>query len=183
MPSRSVSEGLLVVARGIVGAAAFVANLCLIGILVIIFTNVVLRYVIRTPLYWGDEAVINLLIVMVYASFGHVLIEGGHIRMTILFERLPGRVQNVLWILVSLLGTAYASFLLYAVIQLVLDSLRIGSFSMITRWPIAPWQMLVALGLFCLLVAFIILVTARIGIALGTRKAEKVKEKEAEVLY
>jgi TRAP-type C4-dicarboxylate transport system permease small subunit len=178
-----MSEWLLLVAKGIVGGAAFVANLCLIGILVIIFTNVVLRYIIRTPLYWGDEAVINLMIVMVYAAFGHVLIEGGHVRMTILFERLPGRVQNILWILVSLLGTAYASFLLYAVIQLVLDSLRIGSFSMITRWPIAPWQMLVALGLFCLLVAFIILVTTRVGIALGTRKTEQAKEKEGEVLY
>ncbi|MFC1870944.1 TRAP transporter small permease [Chloroflexota bacterium] len=183
MQGRSVTEWLSLVARGIIGAAAFASIICLIGIMVIVFTNVIMRYLVATPLYWGDEVIIYLMIIMVYASVGFVLIEGGHIRMTILFDRLPDKVQNVLWIIVSLIGTAYASVLLYASIQLALDSLRIGSFSMTTRWPIAPWQMVIALGIFCLLVAFVMLLTTRIGIASGLRQKKSEEGKESRLLY
>jgi len=177
MQRRSITEWLSLLARGIVRVAAIASNVCLIGMLVIIFANVILRYVVARPLYWGDEVMINLMIIMVYSGFAFVLSEGGHIRVTVVFNRLPGKVQNVLWIILSLLGASYTSFLLYAVIVLVLDSLHLESFSQVTRWPIAPWQIVIALGLFSLLVAFVMLVIARIGIALGVSK-EKEAEKE-----
>ncbi len=174
---RNVTEWLSLAARSIVSGAAFVSNLCLVAMLTIIFLNVIFRYVILRPLYWGDELMTYLMIIMVYAGFGFMLAEGGHIRMTLLFNKLSRKTQNVFWIIVSVLGTAYTTFLLYAVILLVVDTLQLGSFSMITRWPIAPWQILVALGLFSLLLAFIMLVIQRIGIALGIREEKETEEK------
>ena len=175
MQRRSVTEWLSLAARGIVNGAAIAANLRLIAMLLIIFVNVILRYVISRPLYWGDEVMTNLMIIMVYAGFGFVLAEGGHVRMTLLFNRLPRKVQNSLWIIISLLGTGYTTFLLYAMILLVHDTLQLGSFSMETRLPIAPWQILIVLGLFSLLLAFIVLVIERIGISRGIRKEKRVK--------
>jgi TRAP-type C4-dicarboxylate transport system permease small subunit len=101
--------------------------------------------------------------------------------MTLLFNRLPSKVQNFLWVIVSLIGTVYAAFLVYAVIKLILDTLRIGALSMITRWPIAPWQILIALGLFSLLLAFLMLFIERIDIVRGIRKEKEVKKKGVEV--
>jgi len=181
MQRQSVTEWLSLAARGIVSGGAFIANLCLIAMLLIIFVNVIFRYVILSPLYWGDEIMTYLMIIMVYAGFGFMLMGGGHIRMTLLFNRLPRKVQNSLWIIVSLLGTGYTTFLLYAMILLVLDTLQLRSFSMVTRWPIAPWQILIALGLFSLLLAFIMLVIERIGISRGIRKEKEVKKKVVEV--
>lgn len=181
MQRRSVTEWLSLWARGIVSGGAFIANLCLIAMLLIIFVNVIFRYVILRPLYWGDEIMTYLMIIMVYAGFGFMLTEGGHVRMTLLFNRLPSKVQNLLWIIVSLIGTVYTTFLVYAVILLVLDTLQIGAISMITRWPIAPWQILIALGLFSLLLAFLMLFIERIDIARGIRKEKEVKKKEVEV--
>ena len=173
---RSVTEWLLVAAGGIVTAGAFIANICLIIMLSIIFINVILRYVVLQPLYWGDEIMTYLMIVMVYAGFGFMLGQGGHVRMTLLFDKLPRKVRNFLWVIVSLMGTVYTAFLVYAVIKLVLDTLQIGAFSMITRWPLAPWQILIALGLISLLLAFLLLFIERIGIARGTREEKEVKK-------
>jgi len=173
---RSVTEWLLVASGGIVTAGAFIANICLIIMLSIIFINVILRYVISQPLYWGDEIMTYLMIVMVYAGFGFMLGQGGHVRMTLLFDKLPRKVRNFLWVIVSLIGTVYTAFLVYAVITLVLDTLKIGAFSMITRWPLAPWQILIALGLISLLLAFLLLFIERIGIASGTREEKEVKK-------
>ena len=181
MQRRSVTEWLSLWARGIVSGGAFIANICLIAMLLIILVNVILRYVILRPLYWGDEIMTYLMIVMVYAGFGFMLGEGGHVRMTLLFNRLPSKVQHFLWVIVSLIGTVYAAFLVYAVIKLVLDTLRIGALSMITRWPIAPWQILIALALFSLLLAFLMLFIERIDIARGIRKEKEVKKKGVEV--
>ncbi len=177
MQRRSPTERLSLMVRGVLKGMAIAANLCLVAMLVITFLNVVLRYVAKRPLYWGDEVIINLMIVMVYAGFGFVLIEGGHIRMTAVFSKLPGKVQNALWIIASFIGLGYASLILYAVVMLVLASLEMGSFSPTTRWPIAPWQVAVAFGLFCLVMAFVMLIVTRIGIALGIHEEKVSKEK------
>lgn len=181
MQRRNTTEWLSLLARGTVRVATVASSVCLVGMLVIIFANVFLRYVVARPLYWGDEVMINLMIIMVYAGFGFVLSEGGHIRVTVLFNRLPDKAQDVLWIIVSLLGTSYTSFLLYAVIKLVLDSLHLEAFSIVTRWPIFPWQMAIACGLFALLVAFVMLVIARIGTALGISKEKEVEKEVVEL--
>jgi C4-dicarboxylate transporter DctQ subunit len=181
MQRRSVTEWLSLGASGIVSGGAFMANLCLIAMLLIIFVNVILRYVILRPLYWGDEIMTNLMIIMVYAGFGFMLTKGAHVRMTLLFNKLPGQVQNLLWIVICLIGTGYTIFLLYAVIVLLLDTIRIGSFSLITRWPIAPWQILIALGLFSLLLAFLMVLIERVDIARGIRKEKEVKKEVVEV--
>jgi len=181
MQKRNTTEWLSLVARSIVSGAAALANLCLVGMLIIIFSNVILRYAVRSPFFWGDEVMIHLMIIMVYAGFGFVLLEGGHIRVTVVVSRLPAKVQNLLWVIVSLFGTGYAGYLLYAIIRLVLDTLRIGAYSDVTFWPIAPWQIVIAFGLFSLLVAFVILVTRRTGILLGTRKEKEAAKEAVEV--
>ncbi len=182
MRRKRITDWLSFIAGGIVNVGAFISNLTFILMLLIIFVNVIFRYVILRPLYWGDEMMTYLMIIMVYTGFGFMLKEGGHVRMTFLFNKLPNKAQNLLWIIVSLIGTFYTIFLVYAVILLILDTLKIGAISMITRWPIAPWQILIAFGLFSLFLAFLMLFFERIDIARGLRKEKEMKKKEMELI-
>lgn len=156
--------------------AEYASCICLVAMLLIIFVNVFLRYVFSRPLYWGDEMMIYLMLLMVYAGFGFALLEDAHIRVTTLFDRLPIKVRNVIWVIISLIAIAYSSYLLYTMILLVQASLQIGSFSMVTRWPIYPWQVVIAVGLFILIVAYIMVAAERVGIALGIRQEKEHKE-------
>lgn len=178
MPERDTTEWLSVLGRGIIRSGAYVSCICLIAMLLIIFANVFLRYVFSNPLYWGDETMIDLMLLMVYAGFGFVLTDGAHIRVTVAFARLPIKVQRVIWVITSLLTVGYSAYLLYAMITLVRETIQIGTFSMTTRWPVYPWQLVIAIGLFILVVASVFLVVEKTGIALGIRKEKERKEEE-----
>lgn len=178
MQKRTTTEWLSLVARGIIRVTAFASRIALVAMMLIVFANVILRYVVSRPLYWGDEVVVNLMIIMVYAGFASVLGKGGHVRVTLIFNRLSSKVQNVLWVIIGLIGTGYVGFLLYALTQLIANSLRIGEFSLVLRWPIAPWQIVIACGAFSLLVAFVMLTIARVGIVLGTVKEKPERSQE-----
>jgi len=179
MPRLRISEWLRGAARGIVGGAAILSYICVVGILLVVISNVFLRYVLGSPFYGGDEVSINLMIIMVYFASGIVLAEGRHIRVSVVFNRLPRKAQNVLWVVVSLFGAGYAGFLSYAVILLTIDTLQLGTYSVTTDWPIAPWQMVIVAGLLSLTVSFITLVVVRVGIISGIKKEKKVEEGKA----
>lgn len=181
MPAQKASEWLSIFGRSIITGTAYLSCACLVVMLLIIFANVFMRYVFSDPLYWGDETMINLMLLMVYAGFGFVLRQDAHIRVTVVFSRLPVKVQNIIWVIISLISVGYSGYLLYAMITLVPETIRIGSFSMTTRWPIYPWQIVIALGLFVLVVAFIMVVLERIGIALGIRKEKERPEEGVKV--
>jgi TRAP-type transport system small permease protein len=166
-----------VVAKGIIDAAMFSANLCMAGMMVLVCLNVFLRYFFRQPLYWGDEIMIYLMILSVFLGFGHMLIENRHVRMTAIVERLTIRKQNILWVITSLLSTGYFLFLLAAGIYITKDSFQIGFFSTITGWPIGPWQVVICIGLLILVMASVWFTAKRVRMACGVQEKKEEEKK------
>ncbi len=164
------------VAKSIIDAAMFLSNICMAGMLILVCLNVILRYVFGQPIYWGDEVMIYLMILLVFLGFGYMLIENRHVRMTAIMERLSVRTQNVMWVIISLLGIGYFVFLLLAGIYITVDSFQIGFISTITGWPIGPWQVVMCLGLVILLMASVWFTINRIRIALGERSEKQTEE-------
>ena len=167
-------------ARGIIDASMFLANVCMAAMLVLVCLNVILRYVFGQPIYWGDEVMIYLMVLLVFLGFGYMLIENRHVRMTAIMERLSVRTQNILWIIISLLGIGYFIILLLAGLYITTDSFQIGFISTITGWPIGPWQVVMCLGLAILLLASIWFTINKVRIALGGR-SEKEREEISHV--
>jgi TRAP-type C4-dicarboxylate transport system permease small subunit len=165
-----------IVARAVIHGAMFLANLCMAGMLVLVCLNVILRYAFGQPLYWGDEIMIYLMVLMVYLGFGYMLIEGRHVRMTALMERLTVRTQNIVWVFTSLLSVVYFIFLLVAAVNMTIDSFQIDFISTITGLPIGPWQVVMCVGLAILLIASIYFTINRIRIASGHRDDKRPKE-------
>ena len=165
-----------IVARAIINGAMFLANLCMAGMLVLVCLNVILRYAFGQPLYWGDEVMIYLMILLVFLGFGYMLIENRHVRMTAIMEKLTVRTQNILWVIISLLGIGYFIFLLLASLYITVDSFQTGFISTITGWPIGPWQVVICLGLVVLLIASIWFTINRVRIARGGQSGKQKEE-------
>jgi TRAP-type C4-dicarboxylate transport system permease small subunit len=164
------------VARGVIDSAMFLGNICLAAMLVLVCLNVILRYVFGQPIYWGDEVMIHLMVLMVFLGFGYMLFENRHVRMTALMERLPVGTQNIMWVVISLLGIGYFILLLIAGIHITADSFKIGFTSTVTGLPIGPWQVVMCVGLAILLMASLWFAMKRIRIAFGGRSEKETEE-------
>jgi TRAP-type C4-dicarboxylate transport system permease small subunit len=86
-------------------AAALLASLALIA------ASVVMRYVLNQPIAWVDELVGYLLVASVMLAAADALIEGEHIAVDIVTERLAARGRRVV-LLIGFVSVALSALLL-----------------------------------------------------------------------
>ena len=111
-----------------IGAAIAAASL-------VLFVNVVLRYVLLAPISWAEEISIYLVIWIVFVG-GSVLIRtGGHITVDLLPRALPPLGQRLLGVLVLALALCFfAVFIYYSGAH----TLRVYSSGQLTPVMLAP---------------------------------------------
>jgi TRAP-type transport system small permease protein len=176
VPELRYGDYLIVAAKKIVQAGGFfAAYICLPAMLVLIISDPILRYFVGRPFFWSNEVSTFLMILMAFSSFGMTLQRGQHVRVTLLFHKLPNHIQNILWVVVSTLTSIYTGFLSYTVFRLAFSSLSIRALTPTANLLFFPWQFLAGLGLLTFLVALILFTAKRISIA----SAEKKEKEEA----
>lgn len=144
---------LEIISGRIVSGGLFVGKIFLAAMISIVFINVILRYIFHSPLIWGDEAMMNLMIMMVFFTTGAVMLENGHIRISFIVERLPQGAQNILNILTCLIAVGYVGFLIYAGSVLASKTIKRGIVSDTTNWPYAPFHIMMVCGLVIIFIA------------------------------
>lgn len=60
----------------------------------LLFVNVVLRYVFHYSIYWAEELVRYLMVWLIFVGGSQVIRVEGHIRVDVLVRALPARVQR-----------------------------------------------------------------------------------------
>ena len=98
------------------------ASLALLGSLVAIGYSVVMRYVFGAPVAWTDELVGYLLVASVMLAAPDALLEGEHISVDIVTERLAARGRKIAY-LAGLAAVAATALLL------LVEGLRTVEFS------------------------------------------------------
>jgi TRAP-type C4-dicarboxylate transport system permease small subunit len=99
------------------------------------------------------EAVESLLVISVYLGVSIVALEGGHVNVSLLTDRLPTSVQYALDAFANLLGTLTFGFLAFgswkeAFRALSILEMRIGVY----RFPLWPFKLIFALGMTMLMI-------------------------------
>jgi TRAP-type C4-dicarboxylate transport system permease small subunit len=159
-------SSLSLVAKNIIKAGDFVSSyVCLPIMLFLIALDPFMRYMMGSPFFWSNEISTYLMVLVAFNSFGVVLAKEGHIRVTLIFGRLSLKVQNVLWVIISLAGLFYVSFLGYALIRLTYSSFTYRVRSATAEMLVFPWQIIATWGLIVFLVAMIGFTVNRIVVA------------------
>jgi TRAP-type C4-dicarboxylate transport system permease small subunit len=107
---------LSIISRGIhrlTWLAELLAEIGLIGLLLIVFHEVIVRYVFDSPTLFSVELSEYLLVLVVFMSIGWVLKEDRHVSVTFVVDLLPEKMRLGLKLLTSLLTMAFLGILVW----------------------------------------------------------------------
>src|SRR3970040_3120020 len=137
----------------------------LLAIVAINGVNVFGRYLLDSPLSWGEEAMLFLQIVAVFIVLPAVTWDGAHVRMDLLARSLPVKVRRMLEMLADLSSLAVALLIVYVSVQIVLRLIECDQPRDALELPVALPQGSIPLG-------FALTAVALISLQLCGKRAE-----------
>jgi len=93
--------------------AELLAEIGLVGLLLIVIHEVIVRYVFDSPTLYSVELSEYLLVLVVFMSIGWVLKEDRHVAVTFVVDLLPKKMRLGLKLLTSLLTMAFLGILVW----------------------------------------------------------------------
>jgi len=177
MRKRGFFEWVGLISIAIIEGAGWVGiYICMIGVLVLLTTDPIMRYLVGSPFFWSNEVSTFLMMLMAFFGFAVTLIRGKHVRVTLLFGNMPEQIQNYLWIFISLVGLIYSCFVTYGLFELAFSSLEYNAVTPTAEMPYFPWQLAAAIGMSSLVIAVVLFMIQRVKIALGIKQEKEIHQ-------
>ncbi|MDR1379795.1 MAG: TRAP transporter small permease [Synergistaceae bacterium] len=105
---------------------------CGLGILLmglILAYGVVCRYFLGSPTIWTEETSVYIFTWTMLAGSAYTLMRGKHVRIDLIFERLPQKAQCALDALTSLAGIAFSAVVSWQAWEMMQSSFRFNKVS------------------------------------------------------
>jgi len=168
------------IAKWLIKGAGFVSvYIFLPAMLLLMISDVFLRYAVGAPFFWSNEITVYLMILLSFSAFASVFAKGRHVRVTVFFNLLPHKFRNVWWVVISLITAVYVGFIAYAVFALAAYSIERKTITPTTEIIFFPWHLAIGIALVILLIAVVMFTVKRAAIALGMREE---RENETELI-
>lgn len=152
--------GLL--ARGLGGLAA----LAVAGIVIVLLISSIQRYVLARPIPITEELAAYLFVAMAFLALPEGFTTGRQIRLLVLWQRLPRRVQGWATIAGQIGALVVLAFLVRQTWGFAASSHRFGSRSYVGNMLEWPWMMLLPFALAMLMLALAARVLVNLGLVL-----------------
>lgn len=133
-PASLPARGVVLLAR----AGAALSALLVLVMLAIVCYAVLQRYVLHTPLLWGDEVLGHVLVLFVMLGVAEVLLRKEHIAMDVLSSRAGPRLAGWLALWADLAVLAFAAVLGWSTWRSVRFAYEFGSYT-VGHIEIATW--------------------------------------------
>ena len=150
--SRGIARRAVEVATRALGV---VSTLLLAGIVAINGVNVAGRYLFNSPISWGEEVMLFMMIGGVFFAIPAVTWDGAHIRMDLLAKALPVTIRRILEALADLISLAIAALMVYVSVPIVLRLFEFDQRSDAAEIPVAIPQGAIPIGFALVAVALI----------------------------
>jgi C4-dicarboxylate transporter DctQ subunit len=160
---------------GIARACSVIAGVALFVIIAINGLNVVSRYFLGDAWSWAEEAMLFLMVLLVFTGSAVAAWRGGHMRLDMVIERFTPNIQKAAIIFTALATVVLLVALMTASFQVVSLLYRFGQKSIALEFPMWIPQGFV-LGGFCLIALLILLRLATIGPVLPKSEAQELVE-------
>jgi TRAP-type C4-dicarboxylate transport system permease small subunit len=178
MGKQEKGDRLLGIAMSVIKAGDFLASFVFLVLMVgLMAVDPIMRYIFGSPFYWSNEVTTFLMILVVFNGLGVALAKDKHIRVTLIFSRLPGKIQNLLWVAISLVGLFYVTFMGYALLRLTLSSIAYKVRTATAEMIVYPWQIMALIGMFVFAAAMVMHTAQRVAIAAGKREEDRKNDK------
>lgn len=94
-------------------AAIFTCKLALVAMASVVLVQVVLRYVLNSPVSWAEEATLFLMLWVAFIGAGVGLSRNAHISTDFLVSRLPTKSRRLITLISSTLVLGFLCLLMY----------------------------------------------------------------------
>lgn len=105
-------RGLVFIIDWLITVASKISAYAIFAMAFIVTGDVISRYLFNAPTTWAMESAGYLLVIAATCGLAYTLKIGGHIKIIILIQKLPIKVQGWLIVITSLIGIGYV-FLLF----------------------------------------------------------------------
>lgn len=129
------------------------------------------RTIFNQPHIWVVEVAQFTMAAYYLLGGGYSMILDGHVRMDLLYGRWPARTRAVMDAITAVVLVFYLVVLLYGAISSVEYALKYGQVNY-TSWapPLAPIKIIMALGIFLMLLQTIAFFLKDLAVAIGGEK-------------
>ena len=118
-------------------------------IMIIVFLEVVMRYIFNSPTIWAWDVNIQLFALVVFMSGGFTFLKKGHVNIDLLYGRLSTRQQAWLDMITSPIFFFFMGILVWKLGVVALQSVEEREImSTIFAPPIYPMKVIVTIGTF-----------------------------------
>jgi TRAP-type C4-dicarboxylate transport system permease small subunit len=148
-------------------ALNWIAGISVIAIMVIVCVNVIGRSVFGTPLKGTVDILSQMGVLVIACAIAYTQVVKGHIRITLLLDRLPGRVSLFINAFMDILGVILFLIITWQSILYTKSEYEIGELTEVLRLPVMPFAAIVSLGSLALT---LVLVTDLIRLLAGGKK-------------
>ncbi|MEW5920926.1 MAG: TRAP transporter small permease subunit [Bacillota bacterium] len=127
---RLVHRALLIAEAGFdyfLDALALIAAVFLLLLGALVTIAVVSRYFFLKPMAWSIELIEYSLLYVTFLGGAWLLRDDGHVKIDILVQRFPYRLQKVFMFLPDIVGLVVSSVLLYSGFKITLESYYDGT--------------------------------------------------------
>ena len=162
----------------------YVCVVLLIAMSIIIFLQVVCRFILKSSLPWSEELSRYLLVWVSFLGGAYGVRTGAHLGVEAVILLLPKKVQNIIRIVVDFICIALCSIVLKFGIDIVATQLKRMQYSPAMRIPMAYVYMAIPIGMAVFIIRYIqkTITDIKTVNVLQLTEAEKLREiaKEAE---
>lgn len=125
----------------------------ILGMMLIIFYEVVMRYLFNRPTIWVTETSELLLVIIAFLVLSYTLQTDGHVAVTIVKERVSERVRLYMQLATSVVALLFGGVLTWFGLVVALEDLESSAISsMSLPIPLFPIKIFIPFGglLFCI---------------------------------
>ncbi len=141
----------------------YLSGLGILGMGLILTYEVIVRYGFNSPTLWVQEVSIYLFMWTMLVGAAYTLMMGKHVRIDLLFDRAPRKVQLLLDALTGVFGMIFCGFVTHQAYGMMMQSLKFGKVSAtILRVPIWLIQLPLFLGFALLTFQFFFIIIDRL---------------------
>lgn len=139
--------------------------------------DVLLRWIFSTPISGTSEYIGFMMIIASYCGLGVCTMERSHLKVDLVVQLLPKKVQEILDIVNSILVIAVGSVMLYAGFTQGMRNMKLNTKGTFTGVPYWPFYLIMALCYFPVVLGSVINIIEDVYALLG-KKTEKTLDKE-----
>ena len=129
----------------ITGALDLVGGLVMAALMALIAINVVMR-IFNMPVPGVSEWIPFMLATSVGLTISYCAVQGGHIAMGFMVDRLPRVLRLIIEVIMQLVVIAFVCLTAWVLWQYGFSTMATNTVGMVTRIPIYPFVFIVAFG-------------------------------------